>query len=69
MSKGKIAVFVLLLIAVASIAVWWIMSDNAKDKKVQQEIDAVVKVLDDMRKKWTLDIIVTGMSSASVLKN
>ena len=47
MSKGKIAVFVLLLIAVASIVVWCVVSSNAKDEKVQQEIDAVVKVLDE----------------------
>ena len=47
MSKGKIAVFVLLLIAVASIVVWCVVSSNAKDEKVQQEIDAGVKVLDE----------------------
>ncbi len=47
MSKTKIVGIVLAVLAIGAIAVWWIMSDNAKDKKVQQEIDAVVKVLDE----------------------
>ena len=47
MSKTKIVGIVLAVLAIGAVVVWWIMSDNAKDKKVQQEIDAVVKVLDE----------------------
>ena len=47
MSKTKIVGIVLAVLAIGAVVVWWIMSDNAKDKKVQQEIDAVVKILDE----------------------
>lgn len=47
MSKTKIGALVLVVLAIAAIVVWYVMSSNEKDKKVQQEIDAVVKVLDE----------------------
>ena len=47
MSKTKIGALVLVVLTIAAIVVWYVMSSNEKDKKVQQEIDAVVKVLDE----------------------
>ena len=40
MSKTKIGALVLVVLTIAAIVVWYVMSSNEKDKKVQQEIDA-----------------------------
>ena len=47
MRKSKVIIIALIVAVIASIVVWCVVSSNAKDEKVQQEIDAVVKVLDE----------------------
>ncbi len=63
MSKTKIVGIVLAVLAIGAVVVWWIMSDNAKDKKVQQEIDAVVKVLDEASGDIATSTDVSGSES------
>ena len=47
MRKSKVIIIALIVAVIASIVVWCVVSSNAKDEKVQQEIDAVVKVFDE----------------------